>query len=147
MEINMIVEIPKGSRVKYEVDKDTGVMRADRLVPMPYPESYGYIPNTLADDNDPLDIFLLSEHALAPGTIVKVQVLGMIEMMDNGEKDHKILATWHDSAKLEHIDVIIKNVRNFLTVYKPNVELGFSSSFNDAMAYIKYCQGRYEKKI
>ena len=137
------IEIPKGSRVKYEMDKESGSVRADRIVAFPYPENYGYIEKTLADDNDPLDVFLVSDFSFAPGALVEVEVIGMVEMLDNNEKDHKILAIFKGESPLEYVDTRIKNIRNFLTIYKPNVELGFTSNVKDADSYLEYCKSRY----
>lgn len=90
---DIIIEIPKGSRIKYEFDKNNGLVRVDRYLktPIPYPFNYGYFPNTHAEDNDPLDAILLINQPLAPGCVIKCKIIGGIEMIDSGEKDHKLL--------------------------------------------------------
>ena len=99
MSIDIIIEIPKNSRIKYEKDEFTGKIRCDRYLKTPfnYPYNYGYIPNTLAPDGDPLDVFLLTDEPLYPGTIISVNILGVIKMLDNGEEDDKLLAVPGDA--------------------------------------------------
>lgn len=93
-EINVLVEIPKDSGIKYELDKDSGVIMVDRFLhtAMRFPSNYGFVPNTLADDGDPLDVMVLSEYAVAPGTVIPSVVIGMLEMEDEAGIDTKILA-------------------------------------------------------
>ena len=94
MVIDIIIEIPKNSRIKYEKDELTGKIRCDRYLrtPFNYPYNYGYIPNTLAPDNDPIDVFVLMDEPLYPGTIISVTILGAFKMIDNGESDDKMIA-------------------------------------------------------
>lgn len=93
-EINVLVEIPKDSGIKYELDKDSGVVMVDRFLhtAMRFPTNYGFVPNTLADDGDPLDVMVLSEFSVAPGTVIPSVVIGMLEMEDEAGIDTKILA-------------------------------------------------------
>jgi len=93
-EVNVFVEIPKDSNIKYELDKESGVMMADRFLytAMSYPFNYGFVPNTLADDGDPLDIIVLSEYPVVPGTVISSVVIGMLDMEDEAGMDEKILA-------------------------------------------------------
>ena len=93
-EINVLVEIPMNSNIKYELDKDSGVIMVDRFLhtAMNFPSNYGFVPNTLADDGDPLDVMVLSDYAVAPGTIIPSVVIGMLEMEDEAGVDTKILA-------------------------------------------------------
>src|SRR5260370_37355374 len=90
-EINVFVEIPKDSNIKYELDKESGVIMVDRFLytAMSYPFNYGFVPATLADDGDPLDIIVLSEHAVVPGSIIPSVVIGMLEMEDEEGIDTK----------------------------------------------------------
>lgn len=92
--VNVIVEIPQGSNVKYEVDKDSGAMFVDRFLhtSMAYPFNYGYVPETLAEDNDPLDILVLSSATVAPGTVIPATPIGMLEMEDEEGIDTKVVA-------------------------------------------------------
>lgn len=93
-EFNALIEIPMGSSVKYELDKSTGLMRMDRVLysAVYYPANYGFIPQTLADDDDPLDVLVLCQEAVYPMTLVSARVIGLMTMLDSGKKDHKILA-------------------------------------------------------
>jgi inorganic pyrophosphatase len=94
LEFNALVEIPMGSSVKYELDKKTGLLRMDRVLysAVYYPANYGFIPQTYAEDDDPLDVLVLCQEALAPLTLVTARVIGLMTMIDSGKKDHKILA-------------------------------------------------------
>ena len=89
-----LIEIPKGCKAKYEVDKATGMLRLDRVLytSTVYPANYGYIPNTLADDGDPLDVLVLCGDAIYPMTLVKCRPIGVINMIDGGLNDEKVIA-------------------------------------------------------
>jgi inorganic pyrophosphatase len=93
-EFNAVVEIPLGSSVKYELDKETGLIRMDRLLhsAVYYPANYGFIPQTLAEDDDPLDVLVLSQESVAPLTIIAARAIGLMTMIDAGKKDQKIIA-------------------------------------------------------
>lgn len=143
-EIRMFVEIAKGSQIKYELDKETGLLVADRLTPIRYPASYGFINCTLADDNDPLDVFLLGNDVPVPGTVLNLKVDGMIEFIDNGEKDHKILAKFEqDYVRMSQIGDVVE----FLQDYKPQIEtkVGDLLDREKALEYIQYCRRKYEE--
>src|SRR3954467_4945218 len=88
-ELNVIVEIPRGSRNKYELDKETGLFRFDRLLysAVHYPGDYGFIPRTLADDGDPLDVLIMTTSPTFTGCIVEVRPIGVFDMRDHGEMD------------------------------------------------------------
>ena len=88
-----IIEIPKGSSLKYELNKKYGLMKLDRMLSMPveYPENYGFIPQTYCDDKDPLDILVLSEKSIASSTLVTVRPIGVMKMIDGGEHDDKLI--------------------------------------------------------
>src|SRR5665213_1744319 len=92
-EMNVIVEIPKGSHNKYELDKETGLIKLDRANygPTPYPLEYGFIPQTLAEDGDAADILLFSSYPLHPGILVEMRPVALMEMTDGGEPDNKII--------------------------------------------------------
>ncbi len=93
-QFNTVVEIPMGSSVKYELDKRTGLLRLDRILysAVYYPANYGFIPQTYAEDNDPLDVLVLCQEAVAPMTLVSARAIGLMTMVDSGKRDHKILA-------------------------------------------------------
>lgn len=89
-----VIEIPMGSSVKYELDKETGMLRLDRILysAVYYPANYGFIPQTLAEDDDPLDVLVLCQEAVAPLTLVHARAIGLMTMIDSGKRDHKVLA-------------------------------------------------------
>ncbi len=89
-----IIEIPKGSSIKYELDKSTGLLKVDRMLysAVYYPANYGFIPQTFAEDDDPLDVLVLCQEPVAPLTLVQARAIGLMTMVDQGKKDHKILA-------------------------------------------------------
>lgn len=92
-EFQAIVEIPKGSKVKYELDKPSGLLRVDRILysSVVYPANYGFIPQTLGDDHDPLDVLVLMQESVVPLSILNVRPIGMMRMTDQGEGDEKII--------------------------------------------------------
>jgi inorganic pyrophosphatase len=100
-EFTAIVEIPMGSSVKYELDKETGLLRLDRILysAVFYPANYGFIPQTLAEDDDPLDVLVLCQEAVDPLTLVRARVIGLMTMVDSGKKDHKLLAVAMDDPE------------------------------------------------
>ena len=109
-EVNVFIEIPEGSLVKYELDKDTGFVMVDRFLytNMPYPFSYGFVPNTKAADGDPTDVLILSSKPLALGTVCTVRVIGMLEMEDEAGTDTKIIAV--PTTKLDPFSAHINDI-------------------------------------
>ena len=93
-EFTAVIEIPMGSSVKYELDKETGMLRLDRILysAVYYPANYGFIPQTYAEDDDPLDVLVLCQEPVAPLTLVSARTIGLMTMLDSGKKDHKVLA-------------------------------------------------------
>ena len=93
-EFNAIVEIPFGASVKYELDKMSGLIKLDRILysAVYYPANYGFIPQTLAEDDDPLDVLVLCQEPVVPLTLIHARTIGIITMIDQGEKDHKVIA-------------------------------------------------------
>jgi inorganic pyrophosphatase len=104
-EVNVIIEIPKGSHNKYELDKDTGLIKLDRANynNSPYPCEYGFIPQTLAADGDATDVLLLTTYPLHPGTLVKMRPVALMEMTDDGEEDNKIIGVPVDDRRWEDV--------------------------------------------
>ena len=100
-EFTTVIEIPMGSSVKYELDKETGMLRLDRILysAVYYPASYGFIPQTLAEDNDPLDVLVLCQEPVAPLTLLQARAIGLMTMLDSGKKDHKVLAVAVDDPE------------------------------------------------
>ncbi len=104
--VNAIVEIPKGSRAKYEVDKPTGMLKLDRVLfsSFHYPTNYGFIPRSLGDDGDPLNILVLSQLAVEPLCLVSAKVIGVMRMIDQGKGDDKVIAVAERDVSVSHID-------------------------------------------
>ena len=100
-EYNAIIEIPFGSSVKYELDKGSGLIKLDRVLysAVYYPANYGFIPPTLAEDNDPLDVLVLCQETVVPLTLIQARTIGIMTMIDAGEKDHKIIAVAVDDPE------------------------------------------------
>jgi inorganic pyrophosphatase len=93
-EFNAVIEIPFGSSVKYELDKQSGLIKLDRVLysAVYYPANYGFIPQTLAEDDDPLDVLVFCQEPVVPLTIIQARTVGLMTMVDGGKKDHKIIA-------------------------------------------------------
>jgi inorganic pyrophosphatase len=100
-EFTAVIEIPMGSSVKYELDKETGMLRLDRILysAVFYPANYGFIPQTLAEDDDPLDVLVLCQEPVAPLTLVNARAIGLMTMIDSGKKDHKVLSVAVDDPE------------------------------------------------
>lgn len=122
-----IIEIPKGSRAKYELDKQSGLLRLDRVLysSVYYPANYGFIPQTYCGDNDPLDILVLSQIEFTPLCLVNARVIGVMQMTDQGEDDDKIIAVAADDVSVNHVSNIdelaphfINELRHFFQEYK-----------------------------
>src|SRR4029078_8878217 len=96
-----VIEIPMGSSVKYELDKETGMLKLDRILysAVFYPANYGFIPQTLAEDDDPLDVLVLCQESVAPLTLVHARSIGLMTMVDSGKRDHKVLAVAIDDPE------------------------------------------------
>jgi inorganic pyrophosphatase len=113
--VNGIIEIPKGSRAKYEIDKESGLIKLDRVLyaSMYYPLNYGFIPQTLGEDHDPLDIVVLTSVTVVPRCLIPSKVIGVMRMIDRGEADDKIIAVAEQDVSVSHIDDM-NNVPNYL---------------------------------
>src|SRR5262245_13933455 len=103
--VNAIIEIPRGSKAKYEIDKDSGLIKLDRVIyaSMYYPLNYGFIPQTLGEDHDPLDIVVLTQVEVVPRCLISSKVVGVMRMIDRGEADDKIIAVAEQDASVSHI--------------------------------------------
>ena len=124
---NTIIEVPKGSENKYEIDKETGLISLDRAnySAASYPFDYGFVPQTLWEDNDPLDVVVFSTFPLYPGILVEVRPVAVMEMIDDGESDYKIIAVpaedkrWDDVQDLEDLNKHkLKEIKHFFETYK-----------------------------
>jgi inorganic pyrophosphatase len=158
-QVTAVIEIPSGSRNKYELDKVTGLLKLDRVLysAVQYPGDYGFIPGTLAEDGDPLDVLVLINEPTFPGCLITVRPVGVLHMKDRGDPDEKILAVpSEDPYHQEYFDIAdlpqhyLKEVEHFFSVYKDlegkRVEmLGWDKSVA-AMSTITDCIARYEAK-
>ncbi len=113
--VNGIIEIATGMRTKYEVDKETGLLKLDRVLysSVYYPANYGFIPQTLGDDQDPLDIMILCREPIQPLCLVPSRVIGVMRMIDQGKADDKILAVPENDANASHLNDISELARHF----------------------------------
>lgn len=104
--VNTIIEIPEGSKAKYELDKKSGLLKLDRVLfsAVHYPANYGFIPRTLSDDEDPLDILVICSVEVDPLCLIEAKVIGVMEMVDNEEKDEKIIAVAKNDISVNYID-------------------------------------------
>lgn len=125
--VNAIIEIPKGCRAKYELDKESGLLKLDRVLysSVYYPANYGFIPQTYCDDHDPLDILILSQVDVVPMCIMEAKVIGVMQMVDGGEADDKIIAVAANDMSVNYINDIselpphfIAEMRHFFEEYK-----------------------------
>ncbi len=125
--IYAVVEVPKGSRNKYEYSKSAGVIKLDRVLysPLHYPGDYGFIPQSLYDDNDPLDVLVMMTEPTFPGCVIEVRPVGMLRMLDRGEHDDKVLAVPSNDPQFSDyhdLDDIPRHfpteVEHFFKVYK-----------------------------
>ncbi len=125
--INVFIEIEKGSKNKYELDKKTGIIRLDRVMytAQTYPFDYGFVPNTLWKDGDPLDVVLLTSYPIMPGIIVEARPIAYLDMIDNGESDAKIIAVpafdprFNEIQDLEDLNQhTIDEINHFFETYK-----------------------------
>lgn len=100
-EFQAVIEIPKGCNVKYELDKETGMLRVDRVLyaSMVYPANYGFIPRTMADDGDPLDVLVLMQEPVVPLSILRAKPIGLMDMTDEGQADEKVVAVHLDDPE------------------------------------------------
>lgn len=155
-----VIEISKGSKKKYELDKQTGYIILDRILytSTHYPANYGFIPRTLGDDGDPLDVLLLCSEALEPLTLCRAYPIGMISMIDNGKNDEKIIAVPFEDPNYNNIrDIsqlaphIFEEMRHFFSVYK-NLEgketaVKEVSSREEAAATVEKSLAAYSQKF
>ena len=126
-EMTVVIEIPKGSKNKYEIDKKTGLIALDRTMhsAQDYPFDYGFVPQTLWDDNDALDVLVLTTYPLHPGIVVRARPVAILHMVDGGEDDHKIIAVPTSDPRFEEVRDIsdinkhtLKEIEHFFSTYK-----------------------------
>ena len=123
----VIIEIPMNSRVKYELDKETGMIKFDRVLssPMHYPANYGFVPKTLWYDKDPIDVLVLGHEPLVPGCLIEVRPIGILSMNDSGEEDSKIIAVPSSDPRFSGTNDIkdleshsLEEISRFFATYK-----------------------------
>lgn len=153
-EMNVIIEIPKYSKNKYEIDKETGIIALDRVMhtAQDYPFDYGFVPQTLFDDGDALDVVLITTHPLAPGILVKARPVAIMEMIDGGERDDKVVAVPVEDPRFEGVKDLgdlnkhfVKEMTHFFETYKKvqnkEVEVGEWHGASEAKeAFLKSCE-------
>jgi len=151
-----VIEIPKGGKVKYELDKATGLLRVDRVLysSVVYPANYGLIPRTLGDDGDPLDVLVLMQEAVVPLSILRARPIGMMRMLDQGQNDEKIVAihlddpeyrSYHDIAELpEHRLAELKRFfQDYKALEQKEVEVQEFGSPVEAVEAVRLAMARY----
>jgi inorganic pyrophosphatase len=157
---NCVIEIPRGSKVKYELDKGTGLIKVDRVLysSVVYPHNYGFIPRTLCEDNDPMDVLVLMQEQVVPGCFLRARAIGLMPMIDQGEKDDKIIAVCADDPEYRHFRDIselpkhrLQEIRRFFEDYKKNenkeVAVNDFLPAEDAINAIKYSMDLYGSYI
>lgn len=161
--LNLIVEIKKGDFNKYEYNKELGILELDRVLygPTFYPVAYCDVPNTWNEgDNDPLDAVVFSTGEVMPGVMVKGRVVGVMEMIDNGEQDHKIICVNAKDPRYEHVKTVkdlppyeLKDLKHFMEIYKiaqtgkDSVKVGEFLGPEKAYELIKEAMVAYKKKF
>ena len=160
--VNALIEIPQGSRSKYEVDKYTGLLKLDRVIysSFHYPINYGFIPQTLGKDNDPLDILVICSQSIQSLCLVESTVIGNMQMIDNGVSDDKIIAVAAKDPSVNHITKMeelpqhfLLELRNFFEQYKvlENKKVEIDNFQDKQLAYaiiqesIKFYKETFEK--
>lgn len=125
--LNAVIEIPKGSKAKYELEKKSGLIKMDRILfsSVHYPANYGFIPQTYCDDHDPLDILVLGQEVAVPLCIMRARPIGVMKMLDQGEADDKIIAVHADDPEFAQINSLddlsphrLKEIQRFFEDYK-----------------------------
>lgn len=157
--VNALIEIPLGSKNKYELDAETGRIRLDRVLyaSMMYPAEYGIIENTLAPDGDALDILVICSDATFPGCTVPARVLGYLDMVDGGKPDYKLISVVDCDPRYDHYrqieDInpfVLEEIANFFANYKVlqgiKVEVGNYHNAQEALQIIEDCKAAYQNK-
>jgi inorganic pyrophosphatase len=159
-EFTAVIEIPLGSNVKYELDKECGLLRVDRILysAVFYPANYGFIPQTLAEDGDPLDVLVLCQESLAPLAEVRTRAIGLMTMIDAGQRDHKILGVSIDDPQYKELREVeqlpesrLKMLHRFFQDYKAlegkEVEVDEFRSAAAALPIIEDSLARYAIQV
>ena len=158
--VKCLIEIPKGSKVKYELCKQTGLLMLDRVLysSVHYPVNYGMIPQTLDGDGDPLDILVICQERIEPLALVEAKIIGVMNMVDSGLSDRKILAVANKDIAVNYIDSIEQlpphttvEIKKFFEDYKvlenKSVVIDRFMDRSDALEVIKQCSENYRNKF
>jgi inorganic pyrophosphatase len=158
-EFMALIEIPRGSSIKYELDKATGLLKVDRMLysSVHYPANYGFIPQTYAEDDDPLDVLVLCQETVVPLTIIHARTIGLMTMVDAGKKDHKIIAVATDDPEFNSYREAsempphrLTMLRRFFQDYKQlegkHVEVDEIESAKNAFPIIEDALHRYSRQ-
>lgn len=143
-----MIEMPKGTKYKYEVDKKSKLLLLDRVVKVPVPANYGFILGTLAEDNDPLDIFVMSIEPIPPLTLLNVDVVGIVKCKDDDEQDDKVLAYIKNDSSCKTLINIVEfqaEVQEYLSGYKTGLVIETIENEESAKAKIKETQKAFKK--
>ena len=157
-EFNALIEIPKGSKVKYELDKETGLLLVDRILysSVIYPANYGFIPRTLGDDDDPLDLLIVMQEPVQALSVLRARPVGMMHMVDEGQNDEKIICIHLDDPEYRDIDHFeqlpehrLTELRRFFQDYKvlegKEVDVGNFDGPERAREAIEHAMDLYEE--
>ncbi len=159
-EMNVIIEIPKGAKNKYELNKEFGLIELDRVMhtAQDYPFDYGFVPQTLFDDGDPLDVVVLTTYPLAPGLLLKARPVAIMKMVDTGEQDDKIIAVPVEDPRFDEVKNLgdlnthtLKEIKHFFETYKtiqnkPVEVPGFEDAESAKSAFEKSIQAYKDSK-
>ena len=156
---NVVIEIPRGSKVKYELDKPTGLLRVDRVLysAVFYPCNYGFIPRSYCDDGDPLDVLVLGDEPVVPMAIMQARAIGVMQMTDQGESDEKIIAVHVNDPAVSHYRDIgelpphkLSEIMRFFLDYKvleaKEVEVEVPLGASEALAVVRRSFERYRQE-
>ena len=156
--VEATIEIPMGTKNKYEIDKERNRIKLNRVqfASMTYPAEYGYIENTLERDGDPLDILVLTTEPTFPGCIIDAKIVGVLKTIDNGYEDNKIIAVNHTDPRFDDIEELsdikehtLSEIKHFFKNYKTlqNIEVQVFDYSNkeEALEILKVCQNRFKE--
>ncbi len=159
-EINTVIEVPMGSKIKYELDNTSGLISVDRILfsSVHYPANYGFVPQTYGDDHDPLDILVLGQVAVEPLSIMRAKPIGVMKMIDSGEPDDKIIAVHANDPEFNHYESVdqlpphrLAEIKRFFEDYKvlenKVVEVETFLGKDEAYRSIAHAVEQYEEKV
>ncbi len=157
--VNAIIEVPRGEKTKYELDKTTGLIKVDRILSsaVHYPANYGFIPRTYCDDNDPLDVLVLGQAVVVPLCLMSVKIIGNMHMIDGGEVDDKLIAVHADDPQFNGFNSIkdipehtLKEIKHFFETYKSlenkSVEVNDFTDQKEALVVLQNAIDLYNKE-